>query len=72
MTKQKVIRSGWMVFAPELTEEQVREKYHKLVGRKPDRIHSPEESGTKFWWVGWTTRVYPETGKIIYMKGGKK
>jgi len=72
MTKQKVIRSGWILFDGELSEEEVKERYHKLVGRKPERINSPTEMGTKFWWAGWTTRVYPDTGKIICMKGDKK
>ena len=28
----------------------------RLGRRKPNRIHSPEESATDWWWTGWVSR----------------
>jgi len=51
----------WVVWEKELTEDEVRRRYFEMTGREPDRIHSPEESKTPFWWTGW---VCPRCGRV--------
>ncbi len=49
-------RSQWVVWKGKLTEEEVRKKYFEMTKREPDRIHSPEESATDWWWTGWVSK----------------
>ena len=46
----------WVVWEKELTEDEVRRRYFEMAGREPDRIHSPEESVTDWWWTGWVSK----------------
>lgn len=48
--------SHWVVWKKELTEDEVRRRYFEMTGRKPNRIHSPEESATDWWWTGWVSK----------------
>ena len=68
----KETKGGWMALPGWLNEEQVKEIYYKKIGREPDRIHSPKESATEFWWVGWTRRIYSETVENNLREEAKK
>lgn len=46
----------WVIWRKELSEEEVRRRYFEMTGREPDRIHSPEESATDWWWTGWASK----------------
>ena len=48
--------SQWVISRKDLSEEEVRRRYFEMTGREPDRIHSPEESKTPFWWTGWVNK----------------
>lgn len=49
-------RSEYVVWRKDLNEEEVRRRYFEMTGREPDRIHSPEESATDWWWTGWVSK----------------
>lgn len=49
-------RSEYVVWRKNLSEEEVRRRYFEMTGREPDRIHSPEESATDWWWTGWVSK----------------
>lgn len=49
-------RSEYVVWRKDLSEEEVRRRYFEMTGREPDRIHSPEESATDWWWTGWVSK----------------
>ncbi|HHX79630.1 MAG TPA: hypothetical protein GX692_00995 [Acholeplasmataceae bacterium] len=49
-------RSEYVVWRKDLNEEEVRRRYFEMTGRAPDRIHSPEESATDWWWTGWVSK----------------
>jgi len=53
----------WLVWPCKFSREYVLQRYREITGREPDRIHSPEESGTEFWWTGFVRR--DEYGKYI-------
>lgn len=46
----------WVIWRKELSEEEVRRRYFEMTGRKPNRIHSSEESATDWWWTGWVSK----------------
>ena len=48
--------SQWVIWRKDLSEEEVRRRYFEMTGREPDRIHSPEESVTDWWWTGWVSK----------------
>jgi len=48
--------SQWVIWRKDLSEEEVRRRYFEMTGREPDRIHSPEESATDWWWTGWVSK----------------
>ena len=48
--------SQWVIWRKDLSEEEVRRRYFEMTGREPDRIHSPEESKTDWWWTGWVSK----------------
>jgi len=39
------------------TRDEAAQRYRDLFGREPDRIHSPEDSATAWWWMGWISRA---------------
>lgn len=64
-------RSQWVVWKGKLTEEEVCKKYFKMTGREPDRIHSPKESATDWWWTGWVSKKeYHDYDEKRKQKGG--
>lgn len=49
-----IVRTNyWLIWPGKLTRQQVMNRYVELLGRDPDRIYSPEESQTLWWWTGW-------------------
>lgn len=50
-------RHRWVILATDkpYSKETVRKKFVGVFGREPDKCHSPEESATDFWWLGWVT-----------------
>lgn len=47
------IRDHLVVFRGLVAREKVLEVYKDTYGRSPEVIHSPEESETAFWWLGY-------------------
>ena len=50
-------RDHWVVYPQSMSEEDVKADFLTFTGRKPDVIHSPEDSGTKFWFLGYISRA---------------
>ena len=51
-------RHLWLILVPHQPKERiyVHDLFVSLFGREPDRLYSPEESATEFWWLGWVTK----------------
>lgn len=47
----------WVVFPAGMTKTQVLGTYEHTYGRLPEVIHSPEESDTAFWWLGYVSKA---------------
>jgi len=48
-------KDHWVVYPQTMNEAEVINDFRSFTGREPDVMHSPEDSGTKFWFVGYVS-----------------
>lgn len=65
-------RDHWIVFPSGLSLSEVTAEYYNITGRRPDRIHSPKNSGLNFWFLGWLSRDEYQKYKSKIGGNGKK
>lgn len=46
----------WRFLSAEMEHIYALGEFQRFFGREPDKIHSPPESKTRFWWMGWVTK----------------
>ena len=50
------ILNKWLDYSNDMTEDEIKTDYRISIGREPDRIISPKDSGTEFWFAGYVSR----------------
>jgi len=48
-------KDHWVIYPQAMSEEEVKADFRTFTGREPDVMHSPEESGTNFWFLGYVS-----------------